>query len=144
MRKKNEIINPYVIPGLIREDLPESTLEKINCIRNNILTRDQIIEVIAAEAKVSIKLLFTSIRESEYVFARNIYTKIQKYYGKRLTEIGRDIKKDHTTVIHSLKQFDYRYTLEDGYRELANKIFNKVGIDPKNVKNDYFNRPPKR
>ncbi len=144
MSKKDEVINPYVIPGLIREDLPVDTLEKIERLRNNISTREQIIEVIASEVNISIKLLFTSIRESEYVFARNIYTKIQKYYGKKLTEIGRDIDKDHTTIIHSLKQFDYRYTLEDGYRELANKIFNKVGIDPKNVKNDYFNRSPKR
>lgn len=144
MSKKTEVISPYVIPGLIREDLSDSTLEKLNCLRNNVLTREQIIEVIAAEANISIKLLFTSIRESEYVFARNIYTKIQKYYGKKLTEIGRDINKDHTTIIHSLKQFDYRYTLEDGYRELANKIFTQVGIDPKNIKNDYFNRSPKR
>lgn len=144
MSAKDEIINPYVIPGLIRKDLPGDTLDRLNCLRNSILNKQEIVEIIASEAGISMKLIFTSLRESEYVFARNIYTKIQKIYGKKLTEIGRDIDKDHTTIIHSLKQFDYRYTLEDGYRELSNKIFNKVGIDPKNVKNDYFNRSPKR
>jgi chromosomal replication initiation ATPase DnaA len=144
MNKKEDVINPYVIPGLIRDQLSDSALEKINCWKNNMLNKEQLIEIIAAEANISIKLIFSTVRESEYVFARNIYTKIQKIYGKKLTEIGRDISKDHTTIIHSLKQFENRYTLEDGYRELSNKIFHRVGIDPKNVKNEYFNRTSKR
>jgi hypothetical protein len=144
MNKKEDVINPYVIPGLIRDQLSDSSLEKINCWKNNMLNKEQLIEIIAAEANISINLIFSTVRESEYVFARNIYTKIQKIYGKKLTEIGRDISKDHTTIIHSLKQFENRYTLEDGYRELSNKIFHRVGIDPKNVKNEYFNRTSKR
>lgn len=144
MSAKDETINPYVIPGLIRENLSEDTLNRLESSKKYIFNRDQIARVIAFETGITIESIFSISRESEYVFARNIYTKIQKIYGKKLTEIGRDISKDHTTIIHSLKQFDYRYTLEDGYRELANKIFNKVGIDPKNVKNEYFNRSPKR
>jgi chromosomal replication initiation ATPase DnaA len=144
MNKKDEVISPYVIPGLIRDELSDSALEKLNCWKNNMLNKEQLIEIIAKEANISMSLIFSTVRESEYVFARNIYTKIQKIYGKKLTEIGRDISKDHTTIIHSLKQFENRYTLEEGYRELSNKIFHKVGIDPKNVKNEYFNRTSKR
>lgn len=134
MSSKNEIINPYVIPGLIRDEMPESAHDRINCLRRNILSKDQLIEIIATEANVSVDMIFSLCREREYVFARNIYTKIQKIYGKKLTHIGKDIKKDHTTIIHSLKQFDNRYALEDEYREISNRIFNKVGIDLKNVK----------
>lgn len=144
MNKDRDVISPYVIPGLIRNDLPQETLDKLNRLKNFELEKQQILEIIATEVGISAEDIFTKSRESEHVFSRNIYTKIQKFYGKKLVEIGREIDKDHTTVIHSLRQFDYRYTLEDWYRNLSDKIFHKVGIDPKNITNEYFNRSPKR
>jgi chromosomal replication initiation ATPase DnaA len=144
MDRNKDIINPYVIPGLIRKDMPEETMEKMNRLKNFQLGKEELLHIISTEAGVSAKLVFSKCRESEYVFCRNIYTKIQKMYGKKLTEIGKDIDKDHTTIIHSLRQFDNRYTLEESYRNLSDKIFNKVGIDINKITNEYFNRTSRR
>lgn len=144
MTVKREVFSPYVIPGLKRENI---SIEKYPFMTNperSLLSKEEILQIIASEVGVSMERIFSSCKETDFVFARHIYTKIQKMNGRNLVQIAREIDKDHTTIIHSLRTFNDRYQVDTEYREKANKIFNKIGLDPKFIQNENTNRPSKR
>ena len=43
-----------------------------------------------------------------------------------VTEIGRMVDRDHTTILDSLKKFNNRYKCYDDYKDVADSIFNKI------------------
>jgi chromosomal replication initiation ATPase DnaA len=48
-------------------------------------------------------------RERDIVDGRIIYSKILRDRGHTLSNIGQPVHKDHTTILHYLKQFDSLY-----------------------------------
>ena len=64
----------------------------------------EIIEFINAELKIDIT---KKKKTNQYVFARIIYYKLAKELTNLpLEEIGRQVNKDHCSVLHNLKNFD--------------------------------------
>lgn len=71
-------------------------------------------------------------REQAYINARIIYYKLCKDFTHHSSgKIGGIINRDHTTVLHSLKNFEY-YILKDKY-------YNKLYTDLYNVLEPNFN-----
>jgi len=64
----------------------------------------EIIEFINAELNIDIT---KKKKTNQYVFARTLYYKLAKELTNLpISEIGREVNKDHCSVIHNLKNFD--------------------------------------
>lgn len=109
-------INYFIIPGLYDKPI-------------NLPLREDILNVIASEKNVNIEQILTKSRDSELVECRFIYIKtLRSVYSMKLTAIGKELGKDHTTIIHALEQFDNRYKFEENFKNTANRIFRKLGL----------------
>jgi chromosomal replication initiation ATPase DnaA len=144
MSSKKELFSPYVIPGLKRENISKEKYPFMVNPDRSMLNKDEILKIIAEQSGVTVENIFSDKKKTEMVFARHIYAKIQKLNGRNLVQIAKELNKDHTTIIHSLKTFDDRYNVYDEYRDNANKIFNKIGLNPKFVQDEYTYRASKR
>ena len=64
----------------------------------------EIIDFINAELKIDIR---KKKKTNQYVFARTVYYKLAKELTNLpIDEIGRQVNKDHCSVIHNLKNFE--------------------------------------
>ena len=64
----------------------------------------EIIDFINAELKIDIR---KKKKTNQYVFARTVYYKLAKELTNLpIAEIGRQVNKDHCSVIHNLKNFE--------------------------------------
>ena len=61
------------------------------------------------------------------IYARSTYYKLCKTLDRTLTitEIGKSIGKDHSTVIHNLQKFDDRYNYDRNYQLLHDGFLSK-------------------
>ena len=84
------------------------------------MKHEKLIELINQTLGVDIK---KETRIREYVYARFIYAKIMRDKGFSLSYIGNTINKDHSTIIHALKQFELLKKYDD-----FKKMYNKVKI----------------
>jgi chromosomal replication initiation ATPase DnaA len=144
MSSKKELFSPYVIPGLKRESISKEKYPFMMNPDRTMLSKEEILKIIAEESGITVENIFSDKKKTEMVFARHIYAKIQKLNGRNLVQIAKELNKDHTTIIHSLRAFDDRYNVYDEYRESANKIFNKIGLNSKFIENEYAYRTSKR
>jgi chromosomal replication initiation ATPase DnaA len=144
MSLKKELFSPYVIPGLKRENISKESYPFMTNPERTLLSKEEILQIISNEVGISIERIFSISKETDFVFARHIYSKIQKISGRNLVQIAKELNKDHTTIIHSLKTFDDRYKVENEYREKSNRIFNKIGLDLKFIQNENTYRTSKR
>jgi chromosomal replication initiator protein len=125
----NEKISFYTFPGIKKELLDKKKYSYLFTSRELKMTRQQILEIIANETEITVEAILSKCRKRTIVDARNRYCKILKESFKmNLVEIGKEMGKDHTTIINSLKRFDERYEYEDDYKELSDRIFNKMGF----------------
>lgn len=77
---------------------------------------NEIIDSVSARTGLDVR---KNTRQVEYVMARNIYYKIAKHdlgLGT-LSAVGKPLNKDHTTVLHGLKNF---YQIENYYPKMYN------------------------
>jgi len=64
----------------------------------------EIIDFINSELKIDIR---KKKKTNEYVFARTVYYKLAKELTNLpISEIGRQVNKDHCSVLHNLKNFE--------------------------------------
>ena len=64
----------------------------------------EIIDFINSELKIDIR---KKKKTNQYVFARTVYYKLAKELTNLpISEIGRQVNKDHCSVLHNLKNFD--------------------------------------
>jgi len=77
---------------------------------------NEILDSISARTGLDIR---KNTRQIEYVMARNIYYKIAKDDLRlgTLSAVGKPLKKDHTTVLHGLKNF---HQIESYYPRMYN------------------------
>jgi len=62
-------------------------------------------------------------RKRENITARQFYYKFAKLLTKKsLYEIGREVNRDHATVLRGLKMFDDYFNTESEYRTIFNNI----------------------
>ena len=106
--EKRELISPYSFPGLKRELLNKRKYPK--------------------ESALSVEGILSRSRKTVFVDMRNLYCKIlRSSYKYSFTAIAKELSKDHTTIIWNVKKFEDRYKNEEDYRNLSNRIFEKIG-----------------
>ena len=126
---RKDIVSPYVYPGLTISPSTKSEIKKNARYLKLTLKKEEILEIISEECGVNVNDVMKKIRKSELVKVRHLYSAIlRKYYGFSYPKIGEIMGKDHTTIIHSVDAFRNRYKNEEDYRELTNKIYNRIGI----------------
>jgi chromosomal replication initiator protein len=54
---------------------------------------------------------------------------MKEYFGYSLKKIGEFVGgRDHTTIIHSIREYKNRYQNEEHYRHMVNNVYNKIGL----------------
>lgn len=113
----NQRISYYALPGL----KPQKRVAKVDIIQ-----QEKVIEVVCDHFGTTMEKLQRNNRYAETVLARStlihflhLYTSLNK------AQIGRLLKKNHTTVIHSLKSFENRIDVEDHVRNHVDAIKEK-------------------
>ena len=94
------------------------------------LTLPDIVNVVSNVTGATLK---SKIRDEHTVFSRWIYFKIAKTLAfKGLNKIGREVNRDHATVIHGLANVDL--ILQDQkYNYFYNKALQELGVQPKEI-----------
>jgi hypothetical protein len=81
------------------------------------------IELVCDAYELDINTLKSRTRKREYVVARQIVFSLLKKYTKRsLASIGSVFKRDHATVIHSIKNICNLCETEKNFREIVETI----------------------
>jgi hypothetical protein len=126
---KKDIPSPYVYPGLIVGPAIKNEIKKSARYYKFTLNKEEILEIISEECGVNVHDVMKKVRKTELVKVRHIYSAIlRKYYGFSYPKIAEIMDKDHTTIIHSVDTFRNRYINEVDYRNLTNKIYDRIGI----------------
>lgn len=85
----------------ITEEMAQTVLHDMLDRSEQIITVERIQEVVAAHFNVSLQLLTSNKRSKEVAMARQVAMYLSRALTKSsLLDIGRQFRKDHTTVIH--------------------------------------------
>lgn len=118
-------ISPYVFPGI----KDTSDFRKVVKFDRDKISKDEILQIVAEHCSVNVGKILSRIREKEIIDARHMYVAVLRHmFRYPVTEIGRMIDRDHTTVLDSLKKYNQRYSCYDDYKRVANSIFDQVKI----------------
>ena len=116
-------ISPYVFPGI--KDTSEYV--KIKKFDRDKITKEQVLLIISQHCSVSAGKILSRIREREVIDARHMYIAVMRLiFRYPVTEIGRMVDRDHTTVLDALKKYKSRYDNYDDYKEVSDSIFNEI------------------
>ena len=117
------IISPYIYPGIRRTDLPAGYTPSQDPI---LATQEIILSSIEEVLGLTYQQIASPIRRGSYVTARIFYCYfVRKHLNWSLTEIGSSINRDHTTVIHSLKNYE-DYLLNEEVFKSTNKAIEEA------------------
>ena len=75
--------------------------------------KDAILNIVTKETGVSADSILSSSREREIVRARNLFIALARKNLFSYTTIGRILKKDHSTIIYSIKNTAYDGWIKD-------------------------------
>jgi chromosomal replication initiator protein len=130
MQNTQVLISPYVFPGLKLNGLSKKQFAFLKKAVVTI-TREEIVNIVLEGCEVTLEQLVSRCRERDIVDARKITCKVLKTkFNYSLKSIGDFIGgRDHTTVIHSITEFDSLYSNNDAFKAKADRILDKVGIE---------------
>jgi hypothetical protein len=100
-------------------------------------TNTKMLEVIrgAVEAVTSCDVVIRT-RQVEYVQARSIFYKFARENKQTLQAIGKFLRRDHATVMHSLKKFEQDVQYDSAFRTKYNAVKDILGnLDIKECEN---------
>lgn len=91
---------------------------------------ERLFKAILSVTKVSKAALASPDKHRIYIESRQIFCYIaHTYFGLTLKSIGRALNRDHTTVIHSIRQFKICMELnENGIREKLKQVKSILNI----------------
>lgn len=125
---KKDLISPYSFPGIKKELLNKKKYSYVFSQSELKLTREDVMNIISKETGLSADMIFSRSREIGCVDARNIYYKILNLGFKcNYSQIAREMKRDHTTILSAIKKFNNHYKNEEDFREVTDRIFKRVG-----------------
>ena len=130
MGKKTARLSPYVFPGLKLTQKEREGLKNSQRSLRYKMSKDEILEIIAEECSIKVSDISSKTRKTEVVNGRFIFCGVMKeYFGYSLKKIGEFVGgRDHTTIIHSIREYKNRYQNEEHYRHMVNNIYNKIGL----------------
>ena len=115
-----EIISPYIYPGIRRTDLPAGYTPSQDPA---LITQEIILDSIEEVLNLNYQQLASPTRSSLYVTARIFYSHLmRKHLNWSLKEIGASINRDHTTIIHSLRNYEDYLLNEELFRSINKSI----------------------
>jgi len=104
------------------------------------ITLTKILEVVSAAYVIDTELLKSKQRTRQLVIPRQVYCYFARYYAKEsTTKIGKEINRDHSTVLHSIKEINSKLSVHKGEEDLnimVNHIQDKLNKIKKYTKND--------
>jgi chromosomal replication initiator protein len=116
-------ISPYVYPGI--KDTSEYV--KIKKFDRDKISKDEVLSIVSQHCSVNVGKILTRIREREVIDARHMYIAVMRLiFRYPVTEIGKMVDRDHTTILDALKKYKSRYENYDDYKEVADSIFNEI------------------
>jgi chromosomal replication initiator protein len=124
---KDNIINPYVFPGLRHTGLPKdfvTRMRKMITREMHDITEDFIMETVSYICKVEIDEIKSSKRDRRIVDARCIYIyHVKKYMNKSYVHIGKSLcGRDHTTISFNINKYHAMYKTEELFRKTADTV----------------------
>jgi chromosomal replication initiator protein len=130
MDKKTVYFSPYVFPGLKLTQKEKENLKNSQRSLRYKMSKDEILEIIAEECSIRVSDITSKTRKTEVVNGRFIFCGVMKeYFGYSLKKIGEFVGgRDHSTIMHSIREYKNRYQNEEHYRSTVNNIYNKIGI----------------
>lgn len=88
---------------------------------------DDIIKIISEEFDISEESLFRKRRSTDEVCrAKHVLYRTLFDMYKTKSKVGEILKKDHTTIMHGLKEYDNLYELHENFRYRANRVDGRV------------------
>ncbi len=107
------MIHPYIYVGTFKKFVPLGKL-----------TKEEILKVICRELQMDFdEVKNRKTRLKEFVYARQLYSYFcNKYTNDGLTNMGKFIHKDHTTMIYSIKQIKGFYEVDKEIKNDVDKI----------------------
>lgn len=122
-------ISSYCFPGIKLDFNDKNKFKSSLKLSKYNISKEEILQIISEECDVSLPEIISRCRKKEVVNARFIFcTVMKKHFKYSLTRIGNIVGRDHTTVIHAIREFNNRYENEDYFKSTVNKIYNKIGI----------------
>lgn len=119
---RKKIISPYVFPGIKKKFLPEN----FN-LRQQLITPNEILEIISKETNVSIEEILGKRRKEEIIIARHILCGILRHeYRYAYVYIADMLDKDHTTIISAARQYVLRNNSEDRFNKYVTNILDTI------------------
>ena len=113
-------ISPYVFPGLKYKEFMSKNVK----FRKGKITPEEILSIVAKNCGVTSEQIISKTRIGEVVEARHILCGIMRNnFNYGLKSIGDFVgKRDHTTAINSIRTFKNRCELEEGYKDVVDRI----------------------
>jgi hypothetical protein len=119
-----DIISPYIYPGIRRGDLPVGYTPSQD---PTLITQKIILDSIEEVFNLDYQQIASTVRSNLYVTARIFYCYlVRKHLNWSLKEIAASINRDHTTVIHSLRNYEDYLLNEEVFRTTNKTIEDAV------------------
>ena len=124
-----EKISPYVFPILKYIGLPKSTQLYINK-KYLVVSKDDVVSEICNVFDITKEEFFDrKSRKHRLVDPRKLYCHIRVFeMGAKKVDVGRDLKTDHTTVIHACNTYRDLYETSLDYRNKCEIVLRKLGF----------------
>lgn len=126
--KESVVISPYVYAGIRPVDLPDNFLRnvKVSVINYSV---SHVLQGIERYTSISDEQLSSRCRKGPLCDARHMYCNIlRQKMDYSLIDIGRSIKRDHTTVMNSIKKHNGLYDTDQKYRAIYDRVDRYVDI----------------
>ena len=121
-------MNPMIYVGLLKKTGPFDRLNKEDILK----TICEYLEMNFAEVKNR------KTRAREFAYARHLYAYFCRIYTKdSFSEIGKFLKKDHSTILHSNKQvsgwIDFDKSVDSDVKEIHKRLKIDLKISKENI-----------
>ena len=110
------------------DKIPQRVVERVKVVKElqvlppptiTNLPPQRIIELVSQQTGITIDEMICHIRKSEYVKARYLaFVMLYRYCDISLSNIGKLFDRDHTTVIHGIREFENRCVHDESLRAL--------------------------
>jgi chromosomal replication initiation ATPase DnaA len=116
-------IHPYVFVGL-----ETNTKARLKSSKKVYVDIESILKIISEEQSVSVEDILSKTRHREVVNGRQLFCYIMRErFGFPYAKIGRLIKRNHATILHSNRVHMNNYQFDKDYKSMCDRVIRRVG-----------------
>lgn len=86
----------------------------------------KVLLIISEVFKVPKSHIVSRSRKEKIIKARHVLYKVMNVLGSNMSEIGRYLSRDHTTVAHGIEIFHNLYELDEDFRKKADLVIKNL------------------